>query len=863
MSIIVARCGFNRNTKKEVLYGPLELGGANFRHLYVEQGVGQINLFVRHWRSNSTAGKLLKVAVAWFQQQAGVSFSILEDVHTPLPHLESKWIASLRTFLATTDMFLQVDTPSIPQPQRLRDFHLMDAIISSKKFTSSEIRRLNYCRLFLRAVTLSDIALLDGKNLDMSLLRGAPSLNSSTTHGNSIHQERPAELEWKLWRKANLLWSDASGKFHESLGPWTVPVAEQRQTHHAYWQYDKLCGADTVLFVRVNGMYISCTQAANAYEYSETTQSRAWEALPADVCAVQAWPMSSGIWQVESSTATMRGPRRSVGATFQDYIDTLPAWEAELLQHIELPSDPFSACVTLSHGLRAVSDGSVWDNNQGAYGWTISNDRGERMAHGMGPARGAHVDSYRAEAYGMLAILSFLKRLADFTMHIEPWFGILATDSQSLLDTIAEKTQSGSDTVDPVYGKVKHMHQLDVTCPEWDIVSGILEALAQWPQIKLQYVRGHQDRTKRYTRLPLLAQLNVDADAMATRYQRDHGAVRQFVLLTQTAGVHLVSPNGTHTSTYEAVIRHQATHSGLLKYIQERNGWSDWVVKSVNWEAHGASLRQRIKHRTHFVKLVHGIIPTCRQLHRHDPIRRLCPLCKGTQEDWIHVLQCTHQKRTQLRSTMIANVSEKCKSLRTRPLLLRVLRDAMIKWGNQQHPDITLNPNEYPSDVHRLIRQQNEIGWKQIWLGRFSAEWSDLQDSFYTRKQTREKTLKMTGQRWQVALIGMIWDQWRVIWESRNQDLHGADTIHRQEAEAREVRRDLRDLYDQRSRVDPHVQALFHENIGTHYAKPNWVNRNWIAIHAPIVKENLKSVAIRAKAGVRSIREYLIPKPLQ
>jgi hypothetical protein len=43
------------------------------------------------------------------------------------------------------------------------------------------------------------------------------------------------------------------------------------------------------------------------------------------------------------------------------------------------------------------------------------------------------VDSYWAEAYGMLAILTILKRLAEFTVYMEPWSGILATDSQSLL----------------------------------------------------------------------------------------------------------------------------------------------------------------------------------------------------------------------------------------------------------------------------------------------------------------------------------------------------------------------------------------------------------------------------------------------
>ena len=30
MNIIFERCGYNRNTKRELLYGPLDLGGSNF-----------------------------------------------------------------------------------------------------------------------------------------------------------------------------------------------------------------------------------------------------------------------------------------------------------------------------------------------------------------------------------------------------------------------------------------------------------------------------------------------------------------------------------------------------------------------------------------------------------------------------------------------------------------------------------------------------------------------------------------------------------------------------------------------------------------------------------------------------------------
>ena len=60
MSIIVTKCGYNRNMKREVLYGPHHLGGAEFYELYDQQGIGQVTAFLRHWRSGTTIGILLR-----------------------------------------------------------------------------------------------------------------------------------------------------------------------------------------------------------------------------------------------------------------------------------------------------------------------------------------------------------------------------------------------------------------------------------------------------------------------------------------------------------------------------------------------------------------------------------------------------------------------------------------------------------------------------------------------------------------------------------------------------------------------------------------------------------------------------------
>ena len=150
MSIIVPRCGFNRNTKKEILYGPMELGGACFRPLWVQQGVSQVTLFLRHWRRNTQGGQLSRIALAWFQVQAGVSYPLLRYPKRPLPQLESKWFLSLRSFLATIDASIEIDDFVAPQLQRLHDFVIMDVVQTSERFTAAEIRRINYCRLYLK-----------------------------------------------------------------------------------------------------------------------------------------------------------------------------------------------------------------------------------------------------------------------------------------------------------------------------------------------------------------------------------------------------------------------------------------------------------------------------------------------------------------------------------------------------------------------------------------------------------------------------------------------------------------------------------------------------------------------------------------
>ena len=201
MSIIIPRCGYNRHTHRSIIYGPHHLGGASFRHLYTEQGLLQVAYFLRHMRLPSQIGALFRCTLSWLQLSIGVSFPVLAQPAVPLPHMEAKWLSSMRTFLAEQKLSIQLATESVPAPQREHDSYIMDWILASNHYTLAEIPRLNYCWLYLNVVTVSDLAMPDGLHIDLCFRDGNSNLESSRSAILSIHQDNPSANEWRLWRR--------------------------------------------------------------------------------------------------------------------------------------------------------------------------------------------------------------------------------------------------------------------------------------------------------------------------------------------------------------------------------------------------------------------------------------------------------------------------------------------------------------------------------------------------------------------------------------------------------------------------------------------------------------------------------------
>jgi hypothetical protein len=187
MRAIFPKCGFNHNNKSLILYGPSRLGG--------EQGIGQIQTFLRRWRCSKQPGQLLHIAVAWVQYATSNGVSFLTDVSTALPHMESKWLKSLRQFLYTINGTIEVDCNIIQPLQRIHDCYLMDSVLAHDQFTPKQVCLVHYCRVYLQVLTLSDITLANGTHLNPALYHGTKSLLSSINQLHQFRQDRhPQQL---------------------------------------------------------------------------------------------------------------------------------------------------------------------------------------------------------------------------------------------------------------------------------------------------------------------------------------------------------------------------------------------------------------------------------------------------------------------------------------------------------------------------------------------------------------------------------------------------------------------------------------------------------------------------------------------
>ena len=122
--------------------------------------------------------------------------------------------------------------------------------------------------------------------------------------------------------------------------------------------------------------------------------------------------------------------------TLTTFIEQLTPWESLLLRRFKLLCSPQDLSTHFSQALPMFlcSDGSA-PSFRGSFGGLCSTPDGQLLFSISGPAPGYRTSSFRAESYGLLALLRFVVQICNFYSIALPTTLRFNTDSQSLVDT--------------------------------------------------------------------------------------------------------------------------------------------------------------------------------------------------------------------------------------------------------------------------------------------------------------------------------------------------------------------------------------------------------------------------------------------
>ena len=189
---------FNRNFPSAVLYGPMEYGGMEFIEAYTLQDQVQLDYLIKQLRWDRTVANDFLVALDSVQMCSGFVEPILESVTDVIEYLSPSYIISLRTRLREMKAYIWIEKSWAPKLQREGDVSIMQAFVQCPKITRAMLKQANAVRLYLRVVTIADLADVGGTFIPSGMLTG------EWTAGTDLkwpYQPKPTAAAWSTFRR--------------------------------------------------------------------------------------------------------------------------------------------------------------------------------------------------------------------------------------------------------------------------------------------------------------------------------------------------------------------------------------------------------------------------------------------------------------------------------------------------------------------------------------------------------------------------------------------------------------------------------------------------------------------------------------
>ena len=804
-SIAIARMGFNRCSAHAVMFGPEEFGGNGLLDLYTEQGIAGLIQLIGSVRSGSDLGDYFKILLSHAQQWAGIATPVLEECNIPLPHLPPSVVTHVREFLACINGRLVL--PDIWTPQKAyRKYDLLLMEVVPSWLTPTQLVRFNNCRLYLRALTISDLSSTYGDTIEPAYLSGALRVESWLRWPDIA---KPPPAHWAIFRKG--IFSAFAPAFKgrgrlprriplaHPLGPW-LPARHHKL--HRWWIQDR---KDRIIEIAPESGQLQ-QYKKHAFRLGYQRIRRRPRRLPPD--AVPVAVHVTDLVRPINHTAPRPAPPTRKPTSLRALIDNLPEHLRRALGEITIPEDEFSSLAYQVSTGRAilVSDGSV-KRGQGSSAWRIAFRRSARQcdAHAAAPCDGdpSTMSSYRAELNGLLGGLIFTTLLLRYHQFPIPEDGTFEVhcDNTSAIEALTPNKIHGIRTT---------------LAAEFDLVNEIHLCLTNASlSVKPCHVAGHQDREVEFNSLPFPAQCNVLCDEAAGEFLHDPPVMfdpQPTALCFPSNPATLFLDDRVVTSDIAQQIR--LAHRGriLRDFTIEKESKRDpmWSISTwhlIDFPARFTAYRREspgIKRR--LIKLQYRWLPVgTRQFDAvTTPQITNCPCCPSP-ETHEHLFQCQAAMSLANYRLQLTLLRRFLQSTHILPIVWTVFsQELSFAMGFGEEPTYSL-PNDLTGRTLEVaVDEQRRIGWLNTFKGWLSTHWGHAMQPYYSQRFPDEK--KHNAMVFQIRLIRGLWRFFDGIWTQRNCLVHDSDSA----SKTRDLDTQIRQLYRRRNHLVSNAdRALF------------------------------------------------------
>lgn len=866
LNLVLTQMGYNRKAPRAVVHGPEYYGGIGLQSFHVKMGTDKVLALLRHLRHQGKVGKAIRICMDWFQLIAGISFDSFRDPARLLPYAVGDWFPSLRDFLADSELNLLCTAPLyMVTLRRINDVVLMEK--ATGKYSDTEIKTINRVRLFLRVETLADCVDVSGRYL----LRGAV-VSHKTAGVESFptrfwpRQARPGPKSWAVWKRFIRQFTVDRDDRTIQLRLRT-PLGEWLDTRDRRWPWS----IDSVSHTVVHTTRLTPVTFKQAhYPITEITRRG---------ISFQDTIIADTLEDAELLTPTTRlgVSTNRVAATdgyrvpthrntveprdLNQFFRSLDPWERQLLEGNQegVPGRLLEWLIEHTQDVKLqlimCHDGGH-RTKYGSFGWVISDGR-YILWKGWGPAVGHPMQSFRAEAYGRLAAVCFLRRFIEFYAIELPSLAtadnisiaLSYTDSKSLLDRLVKHA---TRHVDSSFDRLQNDSDVIFEIAATEKAAGI--------NINGAWVKGHQDDTMDYADLPFSAQLNVLADELATHALTEHedrGNPHPMLPLPST-GVYLgLDEGGLVTSRERGLIQRRIPETEMRDFLMDKYEWDMEIWNMIDWDAFKSARSGLRKGQGKFViKWTTKWLAVSRRTQRYGQGDAKCKQC-GLEEDYDHLIQCP--QRSEWRDRFATRLDSYLKKQDTEPAIRTLIRDGFKEW---------MLGIPY-RDQTKFQSNRENLSWHHAARGYFHKGLTKEQERYYRVMENRHKceapdSIKpkyrskdgYSGHQWMTKLIRFIWKELQELWTSRNTSVHGDGIQSQQERE--NLIRTVETLYNTSTALCQHDRVIFDVPREEIQQLRTSDLRIWVRDASQIVKAGLRDARFQEKRGVQDIRNFFL-----